>query len=252
MKVICAGMSKCGTKSVNAALRELGYVVYDFMENYDFYNAEYQRFVSDDWTVDDFRKMYNDVDVVIDGPFYYFWEEALESFPEAKVILMMRDADDIWYESISRQIHRNLKHHFYYNYLSSTWRRFWRFAFNAGLLPFGVHYTGYNTIEESIDAGLAMKQCYRRHIAHVVHSCPKDRLLIFNCKEGWKPLCDFLEKPIPRIPFPVINVKSELTEVIWKSAVLKRSTKEVYVSVGITIIALCSAAYVLGRFNKFI
>ena len=34
---------------------------------------------------------------------------------------------------------------------------------------------------------------------------PKDRLLVFEVAQGWEPLCNFLDKPIPRVPFPRIN-----------------------------------------------
>ncbi len=31
---------------------------------------------------------------------------------------------------------------------------------------------------------------------------PPDQLLLFNVKEGWKPLCQFLKKDIPSVPYP--------------------------------------------------
>ena len=34
---------------------------------------------------------------------------------------------------------------------------------------------------------------------------PSSQLLVFNVKEGWDPLCTFLEKPVPEIPFPKKN-----------------------------------------------
>ena len=34
---------------------------------------------------------------------------------------------------------------------------------------------------------------------------PSERLLIFNVKEGWEPLCKFLNLPIPKVPFPQVN-----------------------------------------------
>ena len=37
---------------------------------------------------------------------------------------------------------------------------------------------------------------------------PADRLLITEVKEGWKPLCDFLDKPVPEEPFPRANDSS--------------------------------------------
>ena len=39
----------------------------------------------------------------------------------------------------------------------------------------------------------------------VKESVPKEKLLIFNVKEGWEPLCNFLELPIPNEPFPNTN-----------------------------------------------
>ena len=34
---------------------------------------------------------------------------------------------------------------------------------------------------------------------------PAERLLVWNVKDGWSPLCSFLNKPIPPTPFPHDN-----------------------------------------------
>ena len=34
---------------------------------------------------------------------------------------------------------------------------------------------------------------------------PKNQILIFDVKQGWEPLCKFLEMPIPDVPFPNLN-----------------------------------------------
>ena len=39
----------------------------------------------------------------------------------------------------------------------------------------------------------------------VIDYVPNDRLLVYQVKEGWGPLCNFLNKPIPNIPFPYKN-----------------------------------------------
>ena len=39
----------------------------------------------------------------------------------------------------------------------------------------------------------------------VISYVPKDRLLVYQVKEGWAPLCKFLNKSIPDIPFPYKN-----------------------------------------------
>ena len=37
-----------------------------------------------------------------------------------------------------------------------------------------------------------------------------ERFLEFNVKEGWKPLCAFLGKPVPETAFPKVNDVAEL------------------------------------------
>ena len=50
----------------------------------------------------------------------------------------------------------------------------------------------------AIDDGLEEStKFYNQWIEDVKATVPKERLLIFNVKQGWKPLCDFLEVPIP-------------------------------------------------------
>lgn len=39
---------------------------------------------------------------------------------------------------------------------------------------------------------------------------PADRLLVLHIKEGWKPLCRFLNKPIPAVLFPHENDRAEM------------------------------------------
>lgn len=88
MKVIVASYAKTGTKSIHAALEELGYSVYDYPENWHYHNEEWLRILEEGGTVEDFKKMYKDVDAVMDMPAFYFWEEISLAFPEAKVCIM--------------------------------------------------------------------------------------------------------------------------------------------------------------------
>jgi hypothetical protein len=43
------------------------------------------------------------------------------------------------------------------------------------------------------------------HNDEVKRTVPADRLLVWSVKEGWGPLCDFLELPVPEGPFPHLN-----------------------------------------------
>ena len=85
MKVIVAGLSKTGTKSMALALRELGYNVYDYMENMEYLHNEWLTIFEKGGTAEDFRRMYKDVDAVTDIPPAFFWEEIHQAYPDAKV-----------------------------------------------------------------------------------------------------------------------------------------------------------------------
>lgn len=87
MKIIVAGFMKTGTKSVHAALSELGYSVYDVAEHSYYHYNEWMKILtsSNGGTTDDFKRMYSDVDVAIDLPVFLFWEEIHKAFPDSKV-----------------------------------------------------------------------------------------------------------------------------------------------------------------------
>jgi Sulfotransferase domain len=48
-----------------------------------------------------------------------------------------------------------------------------------------------------------------RHNEEVRRTVPAERLLVWSVTEGWEPLCDFLEVPIPEEPFPHVNDRTE-------------------------------------------
>jgi hypothetical protein len=61
-------------------------------------------------------------------------------------------------------------------------------------------------------------KCYRDHIENVKKECPHEKLLVFDVKEGWEPLCKFLNKPVPDVDFPNVNNVDGYNEStdIWK------------------------------------
>ena len=48
-------------------------------------------------------------------------------------------------------------------------------------------------------------QVFRDYVEQVKVIVPADKLLIFEARQGWEPLCAFLGKPVPPIPFPHVN-----------------------------------------------
>ena len=74
-------------------------------------------------------------------------------------------------------------------------------------LPQGALIRGWAQ-QPDPDAWLATQ--YEAHNAQVKAHVPADRLLVFNVKEGWAPLCAFLGKQVPNEPFPFVNESADL------------------------------------------
>ena len=51
---------------------------------------------------------------------------------------------------------------------------------------------------------------YEDHVREVKQTVPPQQLLVFQVKQGWKPLCEFLGVPEPDIPFPRVNDTSTM------------------------------------------
>jgi len=51
---------------------------------------------------------------------------------------------------------------------------------------------------------------YNNWVCEIKATIPEEQLLIFNVKEGWEPLCKFLDVPIPDVPFPRTNDRAQM------------------------------------------
>ena len=68
----------------------------------------------------------------------------------------------------------------------------------------------------------------------VIDTCPKDKLLVFDVKQGWEPLCKFLGKPVPDTPFPHVNDASQMVKLYR----IKNSIGYALVAVGVVGVAI--------------
>ena len=50
---------------------------------------------------------------------------------------------------------------------------------------------------------------FEQHNRQVIEEVPADRLLVFEATQGWQPLCDFLQLPVPAEPYPRVNSREE-------------------------------------------
>jgi hypothetical protein len=50
-----------------------------------------------------------------------------------------------------------------------------------------------------------MADAMERWNQEVIDTVPSERLLVWDPKEGWEPLCEFLEMDVPEHPLPHVN-----------------------------------------------
>ena len=200
MKIICAGLSKTGTTSIARALQVLGFTVYDWPEHITIHG--------DEWLdiylrgkLPDFASMYGDVDAVTDLPPAFWYQEIYQAFPDARVILTVRDNEDVWLKSWVKltDLDQNLNGSGFVAKMLMRWC---------------LHRKYYTLIDVMNGAALGslspestvlFKKKYREHNERVEAMIPRKKLLVFNVKEGWKPLCHFLGCEIPDQEFPWKN-----------------------------------------------
>jgi hypothetical protein len=207
MRVIGAGFGRTGTTSLKAALEKLGFgpsytlgEVFRNPEHVHVWEAADAAAEEVDW--EGFLAGY---EVAVDWPACSFYEELMEAFPEAPVILTVRDPA-AWYESTRSTIH--------------GLRRLTRGplpvrAAFALAEPFAPGLVGTVRLAESIvwegtfegrfeDRDYAM-ELFERHNEAVRRRVAQERLLVFDVGEGWAPLCEFLGVGVPDEPFPRLN-----------------------------------------------
>ena len=223
MKVICAGINKTGTKPISEALRQLGFTVFDAVPQQLLDFLDHWVDVFQNGTQPDVKRVYQNADAVVDIPGNLFWEEILETFPDCKVILSERD-EDSWIQSWINQLEMiraarvGIRAFIAYK-LSQTARKL-RYVGNS---YFTALLGSTNTKSTCV-----FRKRYRMHNHRVKSIVPPERLLVFNVKQGWKPLCDFLGCEVPTSAFPHENIKGEiLTKPVKMKRLRQRVSSEV-------------------------
>ena len=203
MKIICAGVGKTGTKSIAKALRHLGLTVFDWEEQtFDFQDHWVDVFQNGAQL--DVKRVYQHADAVVDAPGNFFWEEILEAYPDSKVILSERE-EDSWLKSAVNQLQV---------IEAVISRRFLCVLSPTSRKRLFVTYSVINALLGSANpkSGFILRKRYREHNHRVKSLVPPEKLLVYNVKQGWKPLCDFLGCEVPTIAFPHESIKGEIAE----------------------------------------
>ena len=69
----------------------------------------------------------------------------------------------------------------------------------------------FDAIDEGKEASVAY---FNNWIEEVKRTVPQEKLLVFSVKEGWGPLCKFLNVPIPDGPFPNTNDTAQMKKYV--------------------------------------
>lgn len=203
MRVIGAGLGRTGTYSLRAALERLGFGPCYHMENVlqdrprrvPHWNAALAG--NPDW-----NRLFEDFNSAVDWPTAAFFRELNAAFPDALFILSTRTPES-WAASYGSTIarlvadRRNAPEHM----------QAWLDMAHSVIARCAVH-------DGMSEAALA--DAFRAHDAAVKAEIPADRLLVFDVKTGWAPLCGFLGKEAPDEPFPRTNDRSEFWELVDK------------------------------------
>lgn len=123
----------------------------------------------------------------------------MQIYPDSLVIVSVRDSDEQWWKSyfeiFGAYYDDTLKALLLYLLVCPVWE-FYKTSHMAD-----AYIAGWKS-----RYGCFTKGIHRIHTAQVQRTIPSDRLLIFNVKQGWDPLCKFLGVPIPDEPFPQVYV----------------------------------------------
>lgn len=202
LQVIGAGFARTGTMSMQQALNDLGFGPTYHMNDV-FQNPAHAQTWLDygDTTTADWDAMFAKYGATVDFPASLAWRELYDAYPEAKVVLTTRDPEK-WWQSMEAVI----------------WPT--RTLFPAWLkraIPFTQRWTDMveklvwkNTFDgKFLDKAHAIA-VFNDHVEEVNAYCDPERLLVFEVAQGWEPLCDFLDVPVPSGSFPHLNDTASL------------------------------------------
>lgn len=196
LQVIGAGFGRTGTLSLKAALATLGIAPCHHMIEVAERPEQAPRWAAACDGATDWHALLGGFRAAVDWPATAFWRELSVAFPDARVILTVRDAA-AWYASFRDTI----------------------LAHMAGLAPppgsalRAVYDLTRELVLDGVFAGRAADASYaigiyEAHNRKVVDTIAAERLLVYDVAAGWEPLCRFLDRPVPHAPFPHLNTRT--------------------------------------------
>ena len=201
LKVIGAGLPRTATWSQKLALEQLGpgpcYHMSEALEHPGHW-PQWEAAAAGgpvDWA-----GLFEGWGSTTDAPGCHFYRELMEAFPDAKVLLSVRDPEK-WFASTQNTI------------LSDAVAGFHGARGSLAM----VEAVGWGTDPRLRDRAWMLER-YHRHNDEVKAYVPEDRLLVWSPSDGWAPLCAFLGVPVPDAPFPQVNSTEDFRAMIASRA----------------------------------
>jgi hypothetical protein len=200
LSVIGAGYPRTGTLSLKLALEHLGFGpchhMIEVIHHPEQASLWARAFDEDgiDWDV--VLAGYNSS---CDAPSCFVYDKLAARYPDAKVILGVRSAES-WWKSASSTVMA---------------ARPAGGGPPAAIAPMVEKMRNYaerhnrpmpNPMAPDPEASM---DAFNRHNEEVKRTISAERLLVFEAKQGWGPLCKFLGVPVPSIPYPRVNTTED-------------------------------------------
>lgn len=190
LRVVGAGLGRTGTLSLKLALeRLLGGPCYHMVEVFAHPEHIGSWHAAARGEAPDWHKLFQGYRSAVDWPAASFWPELSQAFPDAIVLLSVRDPN-AWWESAQQTIFPAA--------LGAGGE--WRAMLDA---IFGARFT------REIEDRAACIAAFERHNAEVRRRVPSSRLVEWQAQDGWEPLCKALGMPVPSEPFPRANTRED-------------------------------------------
>ncbi|MFX1256095.1 MAG: sulfotransferase family protein [Promethearchaeota archaeon] len=198
MKIIGAGFGRTGTTSLKAALEELGFSPCYHMSRVITHprHVKIWLYAAQNRQVN-WKNFLRNYEATLDFPACLFYKELMTTYPDAKVLLSVRDPQK-WYDSVYQTIYATTR--------IPRWliRAFppiqWFDEMAHAVVWDGLFHGQFEDRDYAISV-------FNQHLEEVKTVVSPKNLLVFNVKEGWRPLCEFLDVPIPNKSFPHLNDK---------------------------------------------
>ena len=197
LTIIGAGLGRTGTASLKVALEELGmghcYHMTEVLQDPPRGKAWVEAAKGNaDWDT-----IFDGFTGSVDYPGCTFWEELADYYPDAKIILTTRDPVR-WWESVNETIMSEM------------------LVEGIKGSPFGelMQRIVFDTVDNRMRDKDFMVSYFENRNAEIIEKVPADRLLVYQVREGWGPLCEFLSVSAPDGEFPRINSREETKALI--------------------------------------